>query len=58
MQVEKNLTHSFEKTNLDQTSMDASDNNPSSLVELVNVIKCIFGSVKRTSITEEEPCER
>ncbi|CAJ2667108.1 unnamed protein product [Trifolium pratense] len=34
--------------------LDASDDNSSSLVELVNVIDSIFSSVKRTSITKEE----
>jgi len=55
MQVDENLGHSFQKINVDQHCLDASDNNsPSSLVELVNVIDSIFDSVKRTSITKEE----
>jgi len=54
MQVDENLSHSFQKINVDQHCLDASDNNPSSLVELVNVIDSIFDSVKRTSITKEE----
>jgi hypothetical protein len=54
MQVDESLSHSFQKINVDQHCLDASDNNPSSSVELVNVIDSIFDSVKRTSITKEE----
>jgi len=54
MQVDENLGHSFQKINVDQHSFNALDNNPSSLVELVNVIDSIFDSVKRTSIIKEE----
>ncbi|RHN52618.1 putative DNA replication factor Cdt1 [Medicago truncatula] len=56
LQVDENLGHSFQKINVDQHSLNALDNNPSSLVELVNVIDSIFDSVKRTSIsmTKEE----
>jgi hypothetical protein len=32
MQVEESLSHSFEETNVDQTGLDESDNNLSSLV--------------------------
>jgi len=46
MQVDENLSHSFQKINVDQHCLDASDNNPSSLVELVNVIDSIFDSVR------------
>jgi len=41
--VEESLSHSFEETNVDKTGLDASDNNPSSMVELVDVIDSIFG---------------
>jgi hypothetical protein len=54
MKVKESLSHSFEETAVDKTGLDASDNDPSSLVELINVIDSIFGSVKRTSITKEE----
>jgi len=37
MQVDENLGHSFQKINVDQPCSDASDNNSSSMVELVNV---------------------
>ncbi|KEH26899.1 putative winged helix-turn-helix DNA-binding domain, CDT1 Geminin-binding domain-containing protein [Medicago truncatula] len=53
-EVDENLSHSFQKINVDQHCLVASDNNPSSLVELVNVIDSIFDSVKRTSMTKEE----
>jgi hypothetical protein len=42
------------KFNQNEIGVNASDDNPSSLVELVNVIDSIFSSVKRTSITKEE----
>ena len=32
MKVEESLSHSFEETNVDQTGLDESDNNLSSLV--------------------------
>jgi hypothetical protein len=54
MQVQENRYYSQEKINQNEIGVDASDDNPSSLVELVNVIDSIFCSVKRTSITKEE----
>ncbi|RHN79039.1 hypothetical protein MtrunA17_Chr1g0172551 [Medicago truncatula] len=42
-EVDENLSHSFQKINVNQHCLDASDNNPSSLVELVNVTDSIFG---------------
>ncbi|KAK2350339.1 CDT1 protein a, chloroplastic [Trifolium repens] len=53
-EVQENLYYSQEKINQNEIGVDASDGNPSSLVELVNVIDSIFSSVKRTSITKEE----
>lgn len=43
MQVEESLSHSFQETNVDKTGLDASDNETSSSVELVNAIDSIFG---------------
>ncbi|WJX71522.1 hypothetical protein P8452_55506 [Trifolium repens] len=54
MQVQEKLYYSQEKINQNKIGVDASDDNPSSLVELVNVIDSIFSSVKRTLITKEE----
>lgn len=54
MQVQGNLCYSFEQINQNQISLDASDDNPPSLVELVNVIDSIFSSVKTNAITKEE----
>jgi len=53
-QTDENLTHSFVKTTIDQTGLNALDSYPSSMMELVVVIDSIFGSVKITSITKEE----
>ncbi|PNX76416.1 cdt1-like protein chloroplastic-like, partial [Trifolium pratense] len=53
-EVPENLYYSLEKINQNDIGLDASDDNSSSLVELVNVIDSIFSSVKRTSITKEE----
>jgi len=38
MQVEESLSLSFGETNVDQTGLNALDNSPSSLAELVNGI--------------------
>ncbi|XP_004512799.1 uncharacterized protein [Cicer arietinum] len=54
LEVPVNIGYSLEKTNQNQTGLDALDNNISSLVELVNVIDYIFRSVQRTPITKEE----
>ncbi|KAK2421514.1 disease resistance protein RPV1 [Trifolium repens] len=54
LKVQENRYYSQEKINQNEIGVDASDDNPSSLVELVNVIDSIFCSVKRTSITKEE----
>lgn len=43
MRVEESLSHSFQETNVDKTGLDASDNETSSSVELVNAIDSIFG---------------
>ncbi|XP_058739372.1 CDT1-like protein b [Vicia villosa] len=53
-EVQENLCYSFEKISQNQVSSDASDDNPPSLVELVNVIDSIFTSVKTNAITKEE----
>ncbi|CAK8540972.1 unnamed protein product [Lathyrus sativus] len=53
-EIQENLCYSFEKINQNQISLDASDDNPPSLVELVNVIDSIFCSVKTNEITKEE----
>ncbi|KAI5431559.1 hypothetical protein KIW84_035662 [Lathyrus oleraceus] len=53
-EIQENLCYSFEKINQNQISLDASDDNPPSLVELVNVIDSIFSSAKTNEITKEE----
>ncbi|KAK2367381.1 hypothetical protein P8452_55726 [Trifolium repens] len=53
-EVQENLHYSLKKINQKEIGLDASDDNSSSLVELVNVIDSIFSSVKRTPITKEE----
>ncbi|KAL5082706.1 hypothetical protein RYX36_011127 [Vicia faba] len=53
-EVQQNLCYSFEKINQNQISSDAADNDPPSLVKLVNVIDSIFSSVNTNEITKEE----
>ncbi|RHN52607.1 hypothetical protein MtrunA17_Chr6g0482371 [Medicago truncatula] len=60
--VEESLSHSFQETNVDKTGLDASDNETSSSVELVNAIDSIFEAEEQIEILQkivpDWPCKK